>query len=338
MTVSYGGSNITFDDGSTVSSGWTGFKNRLINGAVTIDQRYSGASANNITGNIYIMDRWCFNGQVSDKYSARMVSTANSAASNFESGAAPAGFTNSIKITTVSANTTVTNTLFAPFQCIEGFNVADLAWGTSAAQPLTVSFWTKSSITGSYSLAAVNGNQTRTYATTYTINQANTWEYKTVTIPGDQSGTWWTDNRQGIYLFWGLGAGTLYSVTTNNTWETNGGKYHATGTTKFVETLGATKYLTGLQAERGSTASSFEYRPYTTESQLCKRYYYQVSNWYIPAGANAVLATLHPVSMRVTATIGGGGSGFALASNNTEVFFPYQSTGAYTTLSASAEL
>jgi hypothetical protein len=127
-------------------------------------------------------------------------------------------------------------------------------------------------VTGTYSVSALNADATRSYGTTYTINQANTWEYKTVTIPGDQTGTWGKGNGIGIYLFWALSAGSTYTSTTNNTWEA-GGKYSATGCTQFTATNAATWYMTGAQAERGSTASSFEYRPYGTELQLCQRYY-----------------------------------------------------------------
>lgn len=309
MSVSYGGDSITFEDGSTVSSGWNGFKNRIINGTITIVQRYSGAAANNITGNIYVMDRWAFNGQSANLYSARMVTNANTAVSNYEADAAPTGFTNSIKITSLTANTTGTGTLCAAFQAIEGNNVEDFAWGTSSAKPITVSFWTKSSIAGLYSFAIINGPQTRCYATTYRINQANTWEYKTITIPGNTDGTWHKDNQVGMYLFWGFAASTLYGVTTNNVWDSTGGKYHATGTTRLTETLNATMYITGVQAERGSTASSFEYRSITTELAMCQRYYTQFNSFSLEAyqGAGGYVRALNtivplPVEMRATPT------------------------------------
>jgi hypothetical protein len=302
MSVSYGGSSITFEDGSIVSSGSQGFKNKIINGAMVIDQRYNGASANNIPGNIYVMDRWAFNGQVGDKYSARMVSTANSSASNYESTAAPTGFTNSIKVTTVSANTTVTNTLFAAWQAIEGYNVADLDYGTANAKTVTVSFWTKSSLIGTFSVAVLNGLATRCYATTYTINSANTWEYKTVTIPGCTDGTWYKDNQLGMYLFFGLGGGSTYSVGTNNTWDTNSAKYHATGATSVIATLGATWYVTGVQLEKGTTASSFEYRSYQKELFLCQRYYQTMYVGIVTNGGQTGTNFNYTVPMRAAPT------------------------------------
>jgi hypothetical protein len=239
------------------------------------------------------MDRWAFNAQAgyADKFSIRMVTSANSSASNYESTASPtsAGFNNSIKITSLSANTIPSGStaLFTGYQAIEGYNVADLSWGTSDAKPLTVSFWTKSSVIGSYSFAAVNGAQNRCYASTYTINQANTWEYKTVTIPGDTSGTWNKDNQVGMYLFWGFGAGSSFTVTTNNTWDGNSSKYHATGVTPLTATNGATLYITGVQAEKSSAATAFEYRQFGQELALCQRYFQKVDYLHDNGGLSA---------------------------------------------------
>ena len=272
MSVSYGGSNITFEDGSIVSSGSAGFKNKIINGAMMIDQRYAGASANNVASNLYVIDRWATNGQVANLYKTQQINGANTAASNYESGGAPAGFTHSMKVTSLSAYTTIAGTLNAPWQAIEGFNCADLDWGTSNAKTVTISFWTKCSVVGTYSVAVLNEAANRSYATTYTINVANTWEYKTVTIPGDQSGTWNKGNTIGMYVFWALSSGSNFTAATNNVWASSG-SYSATGCTQLTATNAATWYMTGAQLEKGTNASSFEFRSYQKELMLCQRYY-----------------------------------------------------------------
>jgi hypothetical protein len=316
MSVSYGGSSITFEDGSIVASGSQGFKNKFINGHMMIDQRNAGASANNVVGNLYVIDRWATNGQVANLYKTQQINGANTAASNYESGGAPAGFTHSMKVTSLSSYTTIAGTLNAPWQAIEGFNVADLDWGTSNAKSVTISFWTKCSIAGTYSVATLNSDASRSYTTTYTINTPNTWEYKTVTIPGDQSGTWNKGNTIGIYVFWALSAGSTFIASTNNSWAT-AGSYSASGCTQLTATNGATWYMTGAQLEKGTTASSFEFRSYGKELMLCQRYFSSIAwgngdyyNGYNPYGASYASYTTIPLpAMRVAPTITFSGSG-----------------------------
>ena len=275
MSVSYGGDSITFADGSIVASGSAGFKNKIINGHMMIDQRYAGAATAN-TINDYTLDRWTVQQGNSHygKLVAQQVQSANSSASNYESGSAPAGFVNSLKITSQSAYTLVSGDYYCIQHKIEGNNVADLNWGTANAVNITLSFWTKSSLTGSFSVVVSNNSENYCYPITYTINSANTWEYKTITIPAPTSGTWLKDNGLGVRIYFGLGAASYTSAP--GSW-TATQTIQATGTTSVVSTSGATFYLTGVQFEKSSTASSFEFRSIQKELMLCQRYYFKIS-------------------------------------------------------------
>jgi hypothetical protein len=237
------------------------FKNRIINGAMVIDQRNAGASVTPAS-NDYTVDRWQYNGTQASKFTVQR---------NAGSVTPPTGFTNYLGFTVASAVSVASSDFFVTRHHIEGFNVADLGWGTANAQPVTLSFWVRSSLTGTFGGSLGNSAQNRSYPFTYTISQANTWETKTITIAGDTSGTWLTDNGRGITLAFNLGSGATYSGTAN-AWA--GALYFApTGATSVVGTSGATLYITGVQLEKGSTATSFDYRPYGTELALCQRYY-----------------------------------------------------------------
>jgi len=274
MSVSYGGDSIVFADGSVQSGGWTGFKNRIINGAMVIDQRNAGASVTP-TATAYTLDRWQFLIGQSSKFTTQQSSTA------------PTGFINSLLVTSSSAYSVLVGDYFTVRQAIEGLNVADFAWGTANAVTVTLSFWVRSSLTGTFGGAINNNAGDRSYPFTYTINSANTFEQKTVTIAGDTSGTWLTTNSRGMMISFGLGVGSTYSGTAGSWAGTN--YVSATGATSVVGTNGATFYITGVQLERGSTASSFEYRSYGAELALCQRYYEKsYASATVPATATEV--------------------------------------------------
>ena len=260
MSVSYGGDSITFADGSVNSSGFIGHRNRIINGAMVIDQRNAGASVT--PNNSYTLDRWLGVNSQTGKFTIQQ---------NAASVTPPAGFANYLGCTSTSAYSIAAGDYFNIQQYIEGFNIADLAWGTASATTITVSFWVRSSLTGTFGGALRNDAGNRSYPFTYTISVANTWEQKSITIAGDTSGTWLTTNGRGITLSLGLGVGSTYSGTAGAWAAAN--YISATGATSVVGTSGATFYITGVQLERGSTASSFDYRPYGTEFMLCQRYY-----------------------------------------------------------------
>jgi len=241
------------------------FKNRIINGAMVIDQRNAGAAitVNSNTGTQFGADRFLVQGTTSAGVFTAQQSTATP----------PSGFTNFLRITTTTASASpASGALYAASQIIEGFNIADLGFGAAGASTVTFSFWIRSSLTGTFSGSLKNGNAyNRSYPFTYAISAANTWEYKTVTVAGDTSGTWQTGNLGGLIVYWDLGCGSSL-LSTANSWQ--GANYNGvTGSTRLISTLNATLDITGVQLEKGSTATSFDYRPYGTELALCQRYY-----------------------------------------------------------------
>jgi len=253
---------------------YNGFKNRIINGAMVIDQRNAGAA---VTGDgAYPVDRFQLRNSSDGTVSGQQVSDA------------PSGFINSFKWTTTAADASLSAAQYtAVYTNIEGLNITDFAWGTASAATVTLSFWVKSSITGTFSGALANSAYDRSYPFNYTISVASTWEQKTITIAGDTSGTWLTTNGLGIRLYMSLGAGSNFTGTAG-AWNAAGRTASTTGTASVIGTLNATWQFTGVQLEKGSTATSFDYRPYGTELALCQRYYQKSFNQgTAPANGNA---------------------------------------------------
>jgi hypothetical protein len=279
-TVSINGAN---------GSGYTGYKNRIINGGMVIDQRNNGASVTIASGQFYTVDRWgAFSTQAS-KYSAQQ---------NAGSVTPPSGFKNYLGFTSLAATTVTATDYFMVTQPIEGLNIADLNWGTASAATVTLSFWVRSSLTGTFGGALTNSGSTRSYPFSYTISAANTWEQKSITIAGDTSGTWLTTNSVGIQVILGFGVGTTYSGTAG-AWS-GSSLFSATGATSVVGTNGATFYVTGVQLERGSNATSFEFRDYGRELMMCQRYYQILQN---TSGGRAETATLLNLPFRTICTM-----------------------------------
>lgn len=236
-------------------------RNRIINGAMEIDQRNAGASVTPSNGS-YTLDRW-----------GTWVSQASKLTIQRNAGAVtpPAGFINYLGVTSSSAYSVISSDYFGVWQGIEGFNVADLAWGTASAKTITVSFWVRSSLTGTFGGMIQNATGNRGYTYSYSISNANTWEYKTVTIAGDTTGTWTTDNTRGLQLYFNLAAGSSNTGAAGSWGSTF---YQApTGAVSIVGTNGATFYITGVQLEVGSVATPFEQRLYPQELAMCQRYY-----------------------------------------------------------------
>ena len=246
------------DISSAYNAGALSNRNKIINGAMVIDQRNAGASVTP-TDLAYTLDRWQARQNVASKYSAQQSSTA------------PSGFSNSLLVTSLSAYSVVSTNVFYIRQNIEGFNVADLGWGTASAQTVTISFWVRSSLTGSFGGAVNNSAVDRSYPFSYTINAADTWEKKAITIAGDTSGTWVTNSGVGVRLVFGLGIGPTLSGTAG-AWAA-GAFYAPTGATSVVGTNGATFYITGVQLEAGDVSTPFEHRSYGQELALCQRYF-----------------------------------------------------------------
>ena len=236
--------------------------NRIINGAMVISQ-YNGTSSVTPTVNgTYVMDRWRTYFSVASKYSVQQ---------NAGSVTPPVGFTNYLGVTSLSAYSVGASEIFGIQQFIEGFNTADLAWGTANAQSVTLSFKVYSSLTGTFGGILQNDGQNRSYPFTYTISSANTWTTISITVAGDTSGTWLTNNGRGVTVWFSLGTGSTVSGTAG-AWAA-AGYFSATGATSVVGTSGATFYITGVQLEAGSSASSFAHENVGDTLQKCKRYF-----------------------------------------------------------------
>jgi len=244
-------------------------KNRLINGSMTIDQRNAGASWSATNGN-YGLDRWGAN-----SFNGSNTTGIFTVQQNAGSVTPPVGFSKYLGVTSSAATTYGASGIYTIYQPIEGYNIADLGWGTANAKTVTLSFQVYSSLTGTFGGALSNGGGTRSYPFSYSIPVANTWTTISVTITGDTTGTWTTDNSGGMIVKFGLGVGATYSGTAGSWAGTN--YFSSTGATSVVGTNGATFYITGVQLEVGTSATGFEYRQYQQELALCQRYYEKLS-------------------------------------------------------------
>jgi hypothetical protein len=309
-------------------------RNRIINGAMAFDQR-NGGNTVTPTNAAYTLDRWNATLTQTSKFTVQQ---------NAGSVTPPTGFKNYLGVTSSSAYSVLTGDLFAIRQLIEGFNVADLGWGAAGASTVTLSFWVRSSLTGTFGGSLINSAANRFYPFSYTISAANTWEQKSVTIAGDASGTWVTDNGIGIGVYFSLGGGATYSGTAG-AWTGTGTPYTATGAVSVVGTNAATFYITGVQLEAGTAASPFEQRLYGTELALCQRYYYAsgaiVYDWNY--STSSFTAWPLPVSMRtsptITATTSSTQTGTYIMSLNYVGVYHASVVGGYgSDLKASAEL
>lgn len=284
-----GGSNAVLY-GVAAPANSMGNRNRIINGDMRIDQRNAGASVTPAALE-YQIDRWRYFASQASKITMGQ---------NQGSVTPPAGFTNYLGLTSSSAYSVLAADFFGYQQFIEGLNASDLAWGTANAQAVTLSFWVRSSLTGTFGGSIQNSGTNRSYPFSYTINAANTWEQKTVTIPGDTSGTWLTTNGRGIAVNLMIGVGSNNSGTAG-AWA--GADYRsATGATSVVGTSGATFYITGVQLEAGSVASPFERRDYGRELMMCQRYfqkYVGISGGYASFGCGRQTST---TASRLSAT------------------------------------
>ena len=290
-----------------------GFKNRIINGAMVIDQRNAGASVTP-TNEQYTVDRWNAWRSQASKYSVQQ---------NAGSVTPPVGFKNYLGVTSLSAYSLLTSDYFILAQKIEGYNFSDLAWGTANAQTVTLSFKVYSSLTGTFGGSIQNSAQNRSYPFSYTVSFANAWTNVSITIPGETSGTWLTTNGIGAYLWFGLGVGSTLSGTAG-AWA-SAAYFSATGATSVVSNNGATFYITGVQLEKGLQATAFDYRDYGNELRLCQRYYWRFGStsggWrplnYIDGTSIYRASWDHPVTMRASPTIATTG-GFAYRYNGTQ--------------------
>lgn len=273
------------------------WRNKIINGDMRVTQRGTGAVTADST---FAVDRWAVYNTTSATFSAQ------------QSSVAPAGFSNSY-LFTVGTGASATAAQYAQIQHkIEGLNIYDLAFGTASAKTITLSFWVRSSVTGTFCVGLRNWLPDRSYVTTYSILSANTWEKKTITIAGDTGGIWHTDNRAALRVTYDFGSGGDIQTSTLNAWQT--GNYYSTSSrANLIGTSSATFYLTGVQLETGSAATPFEMLQYEKQLELCQRYFARLSSLsgnYVGFGTGcstgtniALVYVKYPQQMRGTPTM-----------------------------------
>lgn len=272
MSVVINGTNgVTYNDG-TIQATAPAQKNKIINGNMLIAQRGTSGTPT-AAGEYLACDRW------------KAWEASDAAVTLSQETDGPTGqFTKCLKYNITTADASITASQFGMVrQMIEGQNIIDLGFGTASAQSVTISFWVKSSLTGSHGAALNNGNEDRSYPFAYTVSSANTWEYKTVTIPGDTSGTWDIDTTAGMIITFGLGTGTTYQGTAD-AWQA-GNKFQPSGTIQNIGTI-SNWNVTGVQLEAGVNATDFENLQFGQQLALCQRYYQ-----YVDAGVTAYSST-----------------------------------------------
>ena len=292
-----------------------GRKNIIINGACMINQRY-GSGTDTLNGNdFFVVDRFKCWASGGGQFTIQ------------RSDNAPPGFKNSLMFTVSTADTSIASgDYYIVQQRVEGYNFAHLNWGTNNAKPVTLSFWVKADVTGKYGISFWPRQQNYNYVTHYNINAADTWEYKTITIPPATGGSWDTDHQTGFGIWWDLGSGTSYQTSTTETWGQNN-KFLPSDATKMISTSGAKFRMTGIQLEVGNNATEFEHRSYGEELALCQRYYFKLANSRLVMGykrhdGSANFPVNTPVSMRVaptpTLTVSGTFSNFQSSFSTTQ--------------------
>jgi len=336
MSIAYGGDNITFPDASTQNtSPKTGFVNRIINGGMTIDQRNAGVALTGTTA--YAVDR----------FAVRIAGGGGGVITAQRSTTVPSGqgFINSLFLQATTTDTSIgAAEAYWLQQKIEGFNTSDFGYGASGAATVTLSFWVRSSVTGTFSTVLQNSAGNRSYVSEYTISAANTWEKKTITVTGDTSGTWLTDNGTGVSVLFCLAVGSTYQQTANS-WGTTAFATGSPSQVNFMNTLNSTFYITGVQLEKGSVATPFEFRSIGQELALCQRYFNKSGGQNSHAASYTATVWIgdvfYKVSMRATPTIviTGPNSGTVIGVDSEKFSFERNAGETYITgYQASAEL
>ena len=299
-TTQFGVSPGTSLVATSLNGGAISLRNKILNGSFTVNQR--GITTVTPASGDYTADRWAVGASVASKFSISV----NAAGST---GVAAGIFGGALTATTLVAYSVAVGETFNVQQKIEGYNIADLAWGTAAAKTVTLSFYTQSSLTGTFGGSIRNGTNTRSYPFSYSIPVANTWTKISITIPGDTSGAftdWLTTNGIGMSVIFSLGSGSSVSGTAG-TWLA-GSYTSATGATSIIGTLSATLYLANVQLEVGPVASIFEQIPYGLSLGLCQRYYCTsgASQYFLGYGTTPAAAAIcficWPMTMRAAPT------------------------------------
>jgi len=279
------------------------YRNLIINGDMRVNQR--GGTVNQTTSNPYSLDRWKGFGAVNDTFNMQ------------QSSDAPADFSNSLLVTVLS---TQASGWYSLEQVVEGYNIEHLNWGTANAKTVTLSFWVKSSLTGTFSGAFRTPTAFYSYAFDYTISSANTWEKKTVTIAAPTVGAFGTGNSAGFNIFFALSTGSI----TAGSWQSVNTNGSSSGN-QFVNNAGATFYITGVQLEVGEGASDFEFLPYDVQLQRCFRYFEKSDGVVNGSSGGTIIGRCNwvfKVKKRATPTIteGGGSAKSGVEVTSTDLY------------------
>lgn len=267
-------------------------RNRIVNGGMMVDQRYSGGTRTMLTGD-YNADRFLTTFNTGTMTSKRVINDGPAGASRY-----------SIKVTFSTAGLFSTpNSVSVLEQRIEGYNISDLGFGTASPQPIVLSFYVKSSVTGTFPVSFRNANLDRSYVSTYTIDAANTWERKFVALTADTAGSWQVGAATGLTVAWSFGHGSTYETGTANQWLA-GHLATLPSASKIATNAGATWQISGVQLEYGSTPTRFEWRSYDDELRRCQRYFYALRNPFLAGQArltnSAYFPLMFPRQMRST--------------------------------------
>jgi hypothetical protein len=261
--------------GNAYSDGALSNRNLIINGAMQVAQR--GTSETGVTAGGYsTVDRFMFVGNIGTR-------------TNTQETDAPSGFSNSskVEVTTAEAPPSVGDYLTIEHK-VEGQNLQMLKKGTADALPVTVSFWVKSNVTGTYILEIDDNDNARNINKSYTVDASATWEYKTITFEGDTTGAFDNDASYSARLIWWLDAGSTFrGGTLATSWEPTNNSNRVVGNVALGDTVGNYFQITGVQLEVGDTATPFEHRSYGDELARCQRYYYNNFNGNTPSTVRA---------------------------------------------------
>jgi hypothetical protein len=293
------------------------YRNRVINGAMQVDNRRSGASVTPTT-NAYIIDKWIAIIAQASKLTFGQ---------NLNAVAPPNGFTNYLGAKTAAAYTPLTGDYFIERQSIEGYYLSDFMWGSATAQNADLSFWVYSSLTGNFGGSIQNAAQNRSYPFTYSVAVANTWTKITLTIPGDTAGVWVVNSGVGAIVNFSLGAGATFQSAAG-AWAA-GNFATAPGQVNVVATLNAVHYITGVHLGPVGSSTVTEWRPYPVEQSLCLRYFRLMT---VVVTTTSIYQTVLFEKMRTTPIVGtvtfdaGAGATFVSGSSGQSNSFVYQNT------------
>ena len=288
---------VTTTTGQFVTPNTTGSlaaRNRIDNGAMEISQR--GGSEITINGSTEqcLIDRWFARSEPGDSFLYD------------QDGSAPYGFKSCLKFNCASTSSGGSNELHTITQAIEGNMIADFGFGGGSARGMAISFWVKSSLTGTFGGAVQNSARNYSYPFSYNIGSADSWEYKTIIIPGPTSGTWLNDTNVGIRLIFDMGSGSSFRGTAG-AW-TASDKRGVSSAVSPMQTSNSVWRVTGVQLEMGPAATPFEYVGYDRELQNCQRYFQFIGAGFIAAARGAsssmyLYSYTCPVNLRASPTI-----------------------------------